>query len=366
MKLSHPGSKLNAQVYEEATEWLIEFRTGNPEAHVRARLEEWLRRSPEHVRAYLEVNALWEDAALHDADRKVSAEDHIARALAEDNVVALNPAERPAAVESIDAGNRDAGHPPIAVRRWAIAASVAFLCIAVGALAWLNFQRTPTYSTQTGEQRVIILEDGSTMQLNARSRARVRFSEHERTVELLAGQALFQVAKNKERPFIVQSEDVRVRAVGTQFDVYRKDGGTVVTVVEGLVAVSNAPAHQETGEVPNLLSSEEPAPIQLSAGQQVTVGAAAIPPPKQIDIAAATAWTQRRLVFDSVPLREVAEEFNRYNARQIVLEGAKLQDIAVIGVFSSTDPASLLRFLRTQPGIHVDEEDARILISEQP
>lgn len=356
MKPSYPNSKFNAQVYEEATAWLIEFRTGTPDARARQQLDEWLRTSPEHVRAYLEVTSIWENTALHDGERKVTAEEHIARALAEDNVVPLNVAGQP--------DNRVSARPGKATRKWAIAASAAFLCIATGVLTWLHFQGTPTYSTQTGEQRSITLADGSTMEMNARSRVRVHYSEHERSVELLAGQVLFQVAKDKQRPFIVQSDDVRVRAVGTQFDVYRKQSGTIVTVVEGRVAVSNALTNRQAGEAPDVPSA--PGPIQLSAGQQVSLSVAEVSPPKRVDVATATAWTQRRLVFDSVPLRDVADEFNRYNARQIVLDGADVEDLAIMGVFSSTDPASLVRFLRAQPGIHVVEDDTRILITQQP
>src|SRR5688572_32728533 len=83
--------KLNAQIYEEACDWLVHFRAGDADHDVEARrqLDEWLRRSPEHVRAYLEVSTIWEDMASHDAERKIDAESHIARALAEDNVVPL-------------------------------------------------------------------------------------------------------------------------------------------------------------------------------------------------------------------------------------------------------------------------------------
>ena len=358
MKPSYPATKLNVQVYEEATEWLIEFRTGTPDALARQKLDEWLRASPDHVRAYLEVTSIWENAALHDGQHKITAEEHIARALAEDNVVPLKPASQRDAAGS--------GRQAKPARTWAIAASAAFLCIAAGMFAWLHFERTPTYSTQTGEQRSISLADGSTMQLNARSRVRVRYSEHERAVELLAGQVLFEVAKDKQRPFIVQSDDVRVRAVGTQFDVYRKDSGTIVTVVEGTVAVSNALTDGRTGEAPELTLSENEGAIQLTAGQQISVSVAKLSPPRQVDVSTATAWTQRRLVFHSVPLREVADEFNRYNRRQIVLEGVDVEALEIVGVFSSTDPSSLLRFLRTQPGINVVEDDSRILISQEP
>src|SRR5688572_13952800 len=83
--------KLNAQIYEEACEWLVHFRAGDADDDVqsRQRLDEWLRRSPEHVRAYLEVSSIWEDVASHDAERKIDADTHVARALMERNVYPL-------------------------------------------------------------------------------------------------------------------------------------------------------------------------------------------------------------------------------------------------------------------------------------
>jgi len=90
-----------------------------------------------------------------------------------------------------------------------------------------------------GEQRSIALADGSIIDLNARSRIRVRLSKDERDVELLQGQALFHVAKDNSRPFVVRSDTTVVRAVGTEFDVYRKKNGTVITVLEGRVVVES-------------------------------------------------------------------------------------------------------------------------------
>ena len=120
-----------------------------------------------------------------------------------------------------------------------------------------------------GEQRSIQFEDGSTVDLNSRSKIRVKYSKQERDVELIEGQALFHVAHDTSRPFIVAVGATRVRAVGTQFDVYKKSNGTVVTVVEGRVAVYSAPQGllSETSEG----SRRYPAPVKrcrIICGQQ--------------------------------------------------------------------------------------------------
>jgi transmembrane sensor len=238
--------------------------------------------------------------------------------------------------------------------------------------------------------------------LNARSKLRVEFSKNERRVELLDGQALFQVAKDKNRPFIVASGEATVRAVGTQFDVYRKDSGTTVTVLEGRVAVySTAYAASNSGSAEPPSSAAQPATrsppasmkpqaqmpatphpeaassnppglvdpsgsgaIFLSAGEQVTVTPAQIlPAPARVDIAATTAWMQRRLIFDGSKLSDVVQEFNRYNKRQLVIEDAQLSDFHVSGVYSSTDPSSLIRFLREQRGMKITENENEVQIA---
>ena len=87
--------------------------------------------------------------------------------------------------------------------------------------------------------------------------------------------------------------------------------------------------------------------------------------PKRANVAAATAWVQHRLIFEGSRLSDVVEDFNRYNTRQLIIEDPALQDIRVSGVYSSTDPASLIRFLRAQPGVEVNETEDDVRITRQ-
>jgi len=211
-----------------------------------------------------------------------------------------------------------------------------------------------------GEQRTVRLVDGSTIELNALSAIRVRMSEKERDIDLSKGQALFHVAKDQARPFIVTSGATTVRAVGTQFDVYRKDGGTVVTVVEGRVAVA--------GPESASLAPNQPAPtLLLTAGEQIVMPAQPRPKeqpkPRRADVAVATAWVQKRLIFEETPLGSVAEEFNRYSPRRLVILDPELESIPISGVYSSTDPDSLLGFLRAQPNIKLVESEREIRVT---
>ncbi len=344
---------MNTQIYQEACDWFVDVRTGDIDDAGRKGLDAWIRKSPEHLRAYLEIAEIWQDAPLVDPERSSTQADLVTAARAGANVVSL---------ESLARAGLPTPTPPPKARvpvyaRYRVAAA-ALAAVALGGLllAWLS-SRAATYSTAIGEQRTLILPDGSTVQLNARSRIQVRFTTSGRDIELLYGQALFTVEKEPARPFIVHSGATQVQAVGTRFDVYRRNTGTTVTVVEGRVAVA------EDNSLPDSRDAETP--MVLSAGEQVTMGAKIAPQLTQADIATATAWTQRQLVFHASPLPQVAEEFNRYNARPLVANDPLLKDFRISGVYSSTDPDLLLRFLREQPEINVHEAATEITISSR-
>jgi transmembrane sensor len=314
------------------------------------------------MRAYLEVTALWSETAEVNRDRRWAIDDLIRQAAQEtDNVVSLEGSN------TTLEGGRVRTTRRLRVRMLSAAASILILTIA-GVAGW--YSQRGTYSTDIGEQRSLILADGSTVQLNSRSKVRVRLSEHERRVELVRGQALFQVARNPARPFIVVSSDTRVRAVGTQFDVYQKRQGTVVTVVEGKVAVFERmqPTHSALQPPNNGAVTQSGAarqPIYVSAGEQLALTGASPHVAKAVNPAVATAWTQRQLVFESTPLADVAEEFNRYNERQLVIRDPALQEFQIDGVFSSTDPSSLVRFLSARADVKVIETDAAFVIEHR-
>ncbi|MBL8271688.1 FecR family protein [Steroidobacter sp.] len=341
------------KILEEAAEWLVTLRDGGGDAAERSEFAAWISKSPEHVRAYLELSTVWTDAASVDSQRRLDVAALLATAEQDSNVVTLEGrgAAEPTAEATVNSRKaRSFGWPQ------RIAACVAIVCVAT-AITWWQSNSALTYTTGIGEQRLLTLSDGSRVELNARSRIRIRFSERERLVELLEGQGMFQVAKNPQRPFIVSSDHTRVRAVGTQFDVYRRPSGTVVTVLEGKVEV-------QTGAAGAVERSNDSVSA-LGAGQQVIVVADRINHPAAANVAAATAWTQRQLVFDSATLAEVAHEFNRYNLRQLVIRDAELEGFLISGVFSSTEPASLLNFLQQQADFLVQETDTEIRISRR-
>lgn len=351
--------KENVQISEEAADWFVEFRSDDIEPITRQAFSDWLRASPEHVRAYLEIAAIWNEGACLDAKNRYHEEELIALAR---EVPVVIPLAASATMRAASGSPGGRVHAPW--RRFAAAASL--LIAAAGLFVWHEARRG-VFGTEVGEMRSLALEDGSTVQLNSRSRMKVRFSEAEREVILLDGQALFQVAKDARRPFVVWSDATEIRAVGTQFDVNRRQAGTTVTVLEGRVEVTALGAGDRStpGGVPGASETRErgSGAVLLAAGQQVVVHRGAKPALAGANLAAATAWTHRQLIFNSATLAEVAEEFNRYNKTQIVLKDPEVVDFHISGVFSSTDPGALIRFLRQRRGIEVVETEDGILIS---
>ena len=407
--------KLNPGIVEEASDWFVEFSEDTIDAAGRERFDAWLRRSPEHVQAYLKIAMLWEETPLLGKTRVLASDALVARVLADGNIVPLAkstqltsaaPSAASVPVREGAAGARSPSTMRSGSRRRVFTIAASLLMVITAAM-WIFVERG-TYSTAIGEQRSVRLEDGSTVDLNSKSKIRVRFSAQRRDVELLEGQALFRVTKDASRPFIVATDNIHVRAVGTQFDVYRKSSGTVVTVVEGRVAVlthTAATADRSDGSVaplenhqipkqpglppelastltrkniattsPSAASEPEEAPaalmarqgeILLAAGEQVTVEPKSVPAPHEADVSLATAWTQRKIALRAAPLSEVVEEFNRYNTRQLVIVDPDLKAIKISGVFSSTDPDSLLRFLRALPNISVADTGGEIQIARK-
>jgi len=361
-RASHPRDR---DIVAEASAWFVEFRAGDVPAATRARFDEWLRRSPEHIQAYLEVSAAWSELPTSDPEGRLDVAALVARARAsvEDNVAHLGllTAFTPPIPQGVSpAAHRGRKLSQTAGLWYGLAASI--LLTAITSTAWLYAQRN-VYTTDVGEQRTVPLADGSTIELNALSRVRVRLSEDVRNIELIQGQALFHVAKDRTRPFIVQSGVTTVRAVGTQFDVYRKTSGTTVTVLEGEVAVLDATLSEATAPAPPG-TSLAPA-ILLGAGQQVTVTPHQVSKPKKADTTAATAWTQQRLIFDATPLSDVADEFNRYNTKKLLIADTALRSLGISGVYSSADPGALIGFLRAQPNLQVTETDREIRVTRR-
>src|SRR6202035_3430435 len=239
----------------------------------------------------------------------------------------------------------------------AFAASIACLTL-LGAWVFWGL-RTQTIETDRGERREVALADGSVLQVDPETRLIIRFDYHTRRVALERGRALFRVAKNSDRPFIVQANGTTVRAVGTAFGVDRQTGGVVVTVAEGKVVVfatkseysqasgqtANARETAGAGEAEGSASTQltpsssipharSRAQLFLSAGQQVKMESSGTAEPvHKVDSDRELAWAKGRLVFDNETLAGAIEEFNRYNRVQLHVVDEALAKRLVSAVF---------------------------------
>ena len=287
------------QVREQAAAWVVRLHN-EPSAVDLERFERWCAQGERHGRAFDEALAAWIDVGEHATAPRVLAMRH----------AALGRAWR-------------------TDRKWnwpAIAAAVCLFVLApLIAVTWY-MTRPPAaliFQTAHGEQRLIVLSDGSRMSLDALSEVRVRFTPEVRNLELIAGRANFEVAKDVTRPLNVRVGPRIVTALGTVFSVERESGNVVVTLVEGSVAVT-------TRDVPNSHIEMRPRQeLRITDKGQVSLR-------DGIDPIQALAWREGKLIFDDVPLRDVVSRMNRYGATRIEVTGAA-SELRVSGVFKAGD-----------------------------
>jgi Fe2+-dicitrate sensor, membrane component len=183
-----------------------------------------------------------------------------------------------------------------------------------------------SYATGLGEHRDVHLADGSVMTLDAATKLTVRLTKDRREIALLQGQALFQVAKNKARPFIVSAHGIGVRAVGTRFAVRAVEQQPLrVLVEEGIVRVE----------------SDHPL-AELTANMRATVSASGTVTSNTVapqELAQDLAWRDGRLVFRRATLSEAAQEFARYSSTRIVIPDPAIAKLTITGAFDGTNPS---------------------------
>jgi len=315
-----------------AAAWHAQLEDGASDAN-RAEFAAWVRKSPAHIAEFLRLSAIRDGLADPHAFDGIDL-DELLKDLPR-NVHPLGPTER-----SIHPQSESPVRTPTLSKRIFVLAATVLIAALIGWLSargsrppFARLKPASVYTTGIGEQRSILLVDGSIAELNTQSRILVQLDQARRDITLTEGEALFRVAKDARRPFRVLIDATVVQAVGTEFTVRRDATRAVVTVIDGRVTVG------KEGESTRLLSPGER--LVLPGGD----GAVATEPIEHVSPNSATAWIARRLVFDDLPLEAVAAEFNRYNRRQIHIE-APLHDRKVTGVFNANDPDAFVAFLQ--------------------
>jgi transmembrane sensor len=350
--------KIRAAIAEQAGEWFVANDEGPLDARDSAALAAWFKASPAHIEEFLGVSAVARDLKQTRTDPQYSLEAILARARAEDE----EPVQRlwPRLTETVR-GSPFGGWFPAAATMAVIA------LLGVGLFMKWNLRSTghPAatediaaihFETRHGEQLTQRLADNSVLHLNTDSAVSIRYSKSERFVMLSSGQATFEVAHEANRAFRVRAGAAEVIDLGTKFDVRLDQGSTVVTVVEGRVAVGTATSGQSVS-----LSR-----IQLYADQQVRVTEGAWPAtPVTVDATRTTAWLHRQIVFDNEPLERVAAEYNRYSAKPIEIVTPALRKLRISGVFATDDTDAFIAFLRSLKGVRVEVTATSIRVSKE-
>jgi transmembrane sensor len=213
-----------------------------------------------------------------------------------------------------------------------LAASFAvFLSFDELALSW-----RADFRTDTGESRIVSLEDGSRVHLAAKSAVAWNFHGVERRLTLLEGEAWFEASPNPARPFVVAAASGTVTALGTAFDIALESETARVTVTEHRVAIASQGRSSLVAE-----------------GQQSAFGpGVAITPPVAVDIDNATAWRRGKLIFNDQPLGEVMATLSRYHSGYFVIPARATRQLRVTGVFEASDPLGALKAIEESLDLH--------------
>jgi transmembrane sensor len=329
----------------QAGEWFMVHREGQLDAAQQRAFYAWLAASPMHVEEYLGVALISRHLPAAAADPEMPLEAILEKVTREVGTVAM-----PGEAMSRSVPRERTGLVPL----WRWAAVPAALAIIGSAVFWRSGTETKAerYATQHGEQRTWLLADHSKLRLNTDTTVTVHYNRSERLIELEHGEALFEVVHDPARPFHVLAGTANVVDLGTAFDVYRRAHSTLVTVVEGSVAVS-APA-------------AGPVSVRVRSGEQVQV-LDGKPPTRATpaDVQSSTAWLRREIVFEQEPLAAVAAEFNRYSKTPIEIETPDLRSLQISGAFSADDTETFVAFLRSLEGVNVEVTQSRIRVSRQ-
>jgi transmembrane sensor len=325
-------------IREHAAEWFLRLHAHDLNVAERFAYLQWLKASPAHIGETLQICQLY--SILHPMKQQLffTNEDDVS------NVIELPRGDDVAPPTR----TRSSWH----IRALVVALSIGVVLIAgpIAKHAWPD----RTIQTEASEWRSLPLNDGSLVSLGPRTQLRSQFGERQRLLRLARGEALFEVAKDASRPFVVDAERAVVRATGTRFAVARRELEVIVTVEEGTVLVSRDRAQSSA--------------VALEGGQQAIVAEAWPPIVRRVNARRALAWSNRHLVFADDTIATAAEEFNRRNRVQIVVDPA-LGAQRVYGQFHADDPTSFAESIAAGKRgvlVHRSADVIRLQLAEQP
>ena len=306
---------------DRAAAWHVRLASDAAEESDWLAFEAWLTESDDHARAYAAVEAVWDDLDAVPAT----------------NVV---PIRRPT------------------VRRpavwWGAIAAALLVIVSLGLAFWPNEPGAQNFQTAVGERRAIELADGSHVTLNGGSRIAASLGRRERRVVMADAEAVFDVAKDPARPFVIQAGDREIRVVGTEFNVLRHRGQVRVTVRRGVVEVRPV-GKQGAAPLARLVKGQS---LTHREGRPIDIVGAADPE-------VAFAWTQGRLVFQGERLADVAETLNRYVTTPISV-APEAQALPVTAVLNLGAEEDMLRSLSAFLPIQAERRPDSVRLNLRP
>lgn len=319
--------------YEAAAAWVLRMPEVRADDDLRAAFEAWRAEDPAHAQAFDDAAGAWGLLGDH-----ATAPELLHR-------------RRDALDRARAAGRRRWGgaRPD---RRLIAAGIAAVVAAPLAVLGWQQFSapEAQVHATGHGEQRTIVLADGSRLSLDALTRVEVALSRDQRVIELASGRMNIEVAKDPERPLRVKAAGSTVTALGTVFTVERDPKAVVVTLMEGSVAVRR----------------DRASTVQMKPGQELTLaqgGRATLR--ERVDTEQALAWREGKLLFDDEPLAAAAMRMNNYGARRIVVEGAA-QDLRISGVFRAGDVAAFVGAVESYFAVDATWDATTVVLRAKP
>ncbi|MDP3334255.1 MAG: FecR family protein [Methylococcaceae bacterium] len=328
-------------ISDQATAWFTRLQADDVSTDERDQFQQWYRTDPQHAEAYEQTRKLWNLLQLPAAQIQ-------SRIISEEAPLTQRPSEPSYPVTTAwracpaSSGMQEVGESKELLPRGlgegglkshfrfaAISALTVLLAVTVWQLPEHLQNWQSDYHTAPGQQVIINLKDGSRLTLSTDTALTVQFSEQQRRIELLRGEAYFEVAPNKSRPFIVDGGPADARAVGTAFSVKKKKDDVRVAVSEGIVEVS-----------------ADSTSTRVHAAQQIDYQHGQMQAVFNVNNDDTFAWRRGQVVFSRQPLSEVLEEVNRYRSGRIVAVNSALAGRIVSGVFNSRDANSVVDALK--------------------
>lgn len=330
--LINEGFNSQQDAQQRAHEWLVFLASEEANDSDRQRFNEWLAQDETHRTAYQHANAIWQAAASLES------------------LKSLEPrfSDKPRA--SLWSTISQWLSFDIPQAQWAMALSLVAI---IGlTLVIPSSPQTPPpqyYQTLTAEIRSVELADGSEITLSPQTQLEVSYSDKQRHVKLLQGEAFFIVAKNPQRPFIVDSRSTQVTVLGTRFNVNSNSFNTTVAVAEGKVQV-------ESLAIPGYSDAE----TKLTAGQQISVSEVkGLEQVTAIDADNVDAWRRNVRIYEAQALEDVLRDLSRYHSAELVITDQSLNQQAVTAVFPTRNISQMLAALESVLPVTVVEIDDR-------